>query len=213
MNVQNRRIETERKIVEALQRLLASSGFREVGVNAVAREAKVSKELIYRYYGGVDGILERLMKEQDFWPSLRNLNQRSAHVDPGKRIPDMVVNESRKLRGNAVLKEIRSWELIDKTELTAKLAEEREKASLEFLGRNDIAPDDDRVPLVALMLAGVLYLGLRSNTADSFMGIPLNSEEGWARLEAVLDRVLGDAFSGDDAADRPGPPGSGTEDG
>lgn len=200
MNVQNRRIATEKKIVDALKRLLARDGFREVGVNAVAREAEVSKELKYRYYGGVDGILERLMKEEDFWPSVKHLAEPSEHREPGDRIPDMVVKQSRLLRDNAVLKEIRSWELIDKNDLTAKLAEEREKASIAFLAQNDIAPEDDRVPLAALMLAGVLYLGLRSNTAENFMGIPLTTDEGWERLEKTVSRVLGEAFNpGDDA--------------
>jgi hypothetical protein len=77
------------------------------------------------------------------------------------------------------------------------LAQERETASLAFLKGQGIEAGDDRVPQIALMLAGVLYLSIRANTADSFMGIPLNSEAGWKRLEAAIEDLGQGVFSED----------------
>lgn len=186
MTHQKRRTETEKKIVDALREQLSENGFREIGINAVARRAGVSKELIYRYFGSVEAILERMMREQDFWPSARWLNQMSEEGDKHAPVANMIVRQGQFLRENKVLREIRNWELVDRNAVTAKLASEREQASLQFLEHHGIDPEDDKTPQIALMFAGMLYLTLRSNTADSFMGIPLDSEEGWARLDAAV---------------------------
>lgn len=208
MSIQRRRTNTEQKIVDALRDQLSENGFREIGINAVARRAGVSKELIYRYFGSVEAILERMMREQDFWPSLRWLNQISDEGDKHTPVANMILRQGQLLRDNNTLREIRNWELVDKNDLTGKLADERERASLQFLRDNNIDPADDKTPQIALLLAGVLYLTLRSNTAKSFMGISLDSKEGWARLEnAVMQsmhRIFPDYGSENAHQDRQG---------
>ena len=46
---------TKARIVDAVCGLLTRSGFRAVGVNAVAEAAGVDKVLIYRYFGEATG--------------------------------------------------------------------------------------------------------------------------------------------------------------
>ena len=41
--------ETKARILAAVGKLLAASGFRQLGINAIAREAQVDKVLIYQY--------------------------------------------------------------------------------------------------------------------------------------------------------------------
>jgi AcrR family transcriptional regulator len=197
MTHQKRRTETEKKIVDAMREQLSENGFREIGINAVARRAGVSKELIYRYFGSVEAILERMMREQDFWPSLRWLNQLSDDGDKHTPVANMILRQGRFLRENDVLREIRNWELVDKNDVTAKLADERERASLQFLRDYDIDPEDCRTPQIALLFAGMLYLTLRSNTADSFMGIRLDSDDGWDRLNEAVNRSVEQMFKDD----------------
>lgn len=194
MTHQKRRTETEKKIVNAMREQLSEHGFREIGINAIARRAGVPKELIYRYFGSVEAILERMMREQDFWPSLRWLKQLSGDGDKPTSAANMILRQGQFLRENDVLREIRNWELVDKNEVTAKLAEERERASLQFLKDHDLAPEDAKTPQIALLFAGMLYLTLRSNTANSFMGIPLDSEGGWDRLNDAVLRSIEQVF-------------------
>ena len=200
MKTQKRKAETKQKIVDALREQLSENGFREIGINAIARRAGVSKELIYRYFGSVEAILERMMREQDFWPSLHWLNQISDEGHIHNPVANMVVRQGQFLRDNKALREIRNWELVDKNELTARLANERERASLQFLQDHDIDLADDKTPQIALLLAGMLYLTLRSNTANSFMGIPLDSEKGWSRLEDAVIRSMNGIFSDNGSA-------------
>lgn len=191
---QKRRTETEKKIVDAMREQLAENGFRQIGINAIARRANVSKELIYRYFGSIEAVLERLMREQDFWPSLGLLNKISDEGNEHTPVANMVVRQGQYLREDCVLREIRNWELVDKNEVTAKLAEERESASLQFLKDRNIDPEGEKTPQIALLLAGMLYLTMRSNTADSFMGISLNSEKGWGRINDAVRRSAKQLF-------------------
>ncbi|WP_322786558.1 TetR/AcrR family transcriptional regulator [Advenella kashmirensis] len=63
----SRRENTERKLLNALEEQINATGMVGVGVNAVAKRAGVSKELIYRYFDGMPGLLLAWMQEQDFW--------------------------------------------------------------------------------------------------------------------------------------------------
>ncbi|TAG31161.1 MAG: TetR/AcrR family transcriptional regulator [Rhodobacterales bacterium] len=51
------RDETRQRILDAVLDLVAEEGFAALGVNAVARRAGADKQLIYRYFGGLDGLM------------------------------------------------------------------------------------------------------------------------------------------------------------
>lgn len=51
------RDETRQRILDAALDLVAEEGFAALGVNAVARRAGADKQLIYRYFGGLDGLM------------------------------------------------------------------------------------------------------------------------------------------------------------
>ncbi len=198
-------------------------------MNAVARRAGVSKELIYRYFGGAEPFLKTMMQKQDYCPSARYLKGTTEGECPRQRVRDMFLKQIAVLLSNDILREISSWEHFDNNELTNEPTIECEAASLDFLEGCGIAADEDRVSQIALMLvvwperkrptrqlayilknerisspargsprvpsvwvpplAGVLYLTIHSNSADSFMGIPLKSEAGWTRLENAIESM------------------------
>ena len=62
-----------RLLVDAVGRVLARQGFRSVKVNVVAREAGVDKVLIYRYFGGLPGLVAAFAHSGDFWPDVEEL--------------------------------------------------------------------------------------------------------------------------------------------
>src|SRR5512145_1953710 len=64
------REETEERLISAVATVLARDGFSGLGVNTVAREAGVSKVLIYRYYGGLDQLLGAYARGRAFWPTI-----------------------------------------------------------------------------------------------------------------------------------------------
>jgi len=48
---------TEKKIYDTFLSILKDKGPQGIGINAITKEAGVSKELVYRYFGGLKGLL------------------------------------------------------------------------------------------------------------------------------------------------------------
>lgn len=61
------RANTERKLISAVDSIVNTKGFKGLGVNKVAKEAGVSKILIYRYFGTFERLLKSCVHEKDFW--------------------------------------------------------------------------------------------------------------------------------------------------
>lgn len=194
----SRRANTERQILQALEAQILETGMGGVGINAVAKRAGVSKELIYRYFDGMHGLLLAWMQEQDFWTRNPGLlaAEESSHQSPGDLVLTMLRAQLETLMGNETLREVRRWELVEHNEVTATLAERREKAARGFIDRVDeLAPDDLDVPaLVGVILAGSVYLALRAKTATHFLGVPLTEPDGWARIDKAMQYLVARCF-------------------
>lgn len=188
----SRREQTEARILQALGDQIRETGMAGVGINAVAKRAGVSKELIYRYFGGLPGLMSAWMQKQDFWSSHPDLlkGDESSRRPPVELILSMLRAQIGALANNATLMEVRRWELIERNEVTAQLADRRERAARAFIDRVDGLTDEADVPaMVSIMLAGVLYLMLRSKTESQFLGVPLRTNAGWARLYGALEQL------------------------
>jgi AcrR family transcriptional regulator len=188
----SRREQTEEQILQALGDQIRETGMAGVGINAVAKRAGVSKELIYRYFEGLPGLMSAWMQKQDFWSSHPDLlkGDESSQRPPVDLILSMLRAQIGALANNETLMEVRRWELIERNEVTAQLADRRERAARSFIDRVDGLTDEADVPaMVSIMLAGVLYLMLRSKTEGQFLGVPLRTNEGWARLYAALEHL------------------------
>lgn len=190
----SRRERTERAILQALEDQIRETGMAGVGVNSVAKRAGVSKELIYRYFDGMPGLMMAWMQEQDFWTKRANVvkNDESSEQTPAALILAMLREQMDGLANNQALCEVRRWELIERNEVSAKLADRRESAARAFIDRVDGLADDVDVPaVVSIMLAGILYLMLRSKTEEYFLGVSLRTPEGWDRLWKATQHLTG----------------------
>ncbi len=54
------REDTTDRILNAALEILAAEGFAALGINPIARRAEADKQLIYRYFGGLEGLLQAL---------------------------------------------------------------------------------------------------------------------------------------------------------
>ena len=58
---------TERRLLDTIGQMINESGFEKIGINAVANQSGVSKILIYRYFGSVEGLMAAYIRQHDFW--------------------------------------------------------------------------------------------------------------------------------------------------
>lgn len=189
----SRREKTEQAILEALEAQLIEGGMQSVGVNAIAKRAGVSKELIYRYFDGLPGLMFAWMQGRDYWSSRAGVLRAddTSNLTPAALIRGMLHEQESVLARDQAVAAVRRWELIERTEVGDRLRARREREARTFIDRLDGLTDRADVPaFVAVLLAGILYLSLRAKTEDVFLGVPLRSEDGWDRIWGAVDLML-----------------------
>ena len=186
---------TSRRLINAVGSLLAKKGFVGVGVNAVAREAGVDKVLIYRYFGGLEGLIAAFAQEGDFWPSALELAggdlQKFSQMPLDERLSYFGSNFFQALKKRPVTQAIMAWEMIEPNGLTEELERIREEGIMEFFKmfftKEEI--NFDLQAVIMLLGAGISYLVIRSKHIDFYGGLELNSDEGWKRMEKAFENI------------------------
>ena len=181
------RLATRDDILAAVGRLLARDGFGSVGINAIAREAGVDKVLIYRYFGGLDALLEAWGHRNIYGAGSLRAATEGAGMTAADRAAAFLSAYVRDLRTSPEALEVSRWELVEDNPLTRRLAQAREAAGLSQLhdlgAPARLAEELDLPSVAAIITAGILHLALRARTAPEWLGIPLRTEKGWARIE------------------------------
>ncbi len=129
------RQQTEKRIVDAAIALLAEEGFAGFGVNAVAARAGVDKVLIYRYFSGLDGLLEFIGETEVLYPSA------AAMLDGD--LAGFFQNYQRALGANPLGASLHHWERVVDNPLTQAYRRQRkifwDDASRLLRPQNDCA--------------------------------------------------------------------------
>jgi AcrR family transcriptional regulator len=190
--------QTRKKIIAAVGRLLSRSGFRNLGVNAIAREAVVDKVLIYRYFGGIPELLRAYAEEGDFWPTAEELLAQFRGQLPQSNedlAATLLIEFGRALRRRPITQEILRWELLERNALTDALAHYREEQGMKLIRMIRDARGVDLQALGSLLSAGQTYLILRSKTAPVYNGLELGSDRDWKRIENNIRHLVRLAFA------------------
>jgi AcrR family transcriptional regulator len=195
---------TKERLLEAAVEVLSTKGFDSLGVNAVAERAGVSKVLIYRYFGSLEGLLEEVGRRLDpaSIGAMEKLVER--RLREGASVPE-VLEESlfelqARLEKDPLTQALLVWELSTENELTRSFARVREEAGerLNRVIRRHLPKesDIDLEAVIAILSGGMYYLGLRRRFVSSYNEVPLNKDEGWKRLaragRTMLEGLLRD---------------------
>lgn len=179
-------LKTRQAILAAAARLLARDGFRRFGISAVAREARVDKVLIYRYFGGTEALLRKLASEGGLFPELSVLLPAELSGSPRALARHALIEYARWLRRHPYALAVFRWELIEANQLTAAMAAFREDFARSLLARLPAGSSLDLPALAAILAAGVTLLALRSEPGSTFCNVPTCAESGWERIEKAL---------------------------
>ena len=187
----------EQDLLDAVGRLLVRDGVGSVGVNAVAREAGVDKVLIYRYFGGIDGLLRAFADSEAFWPSVEEvLGDDSAALegmDLAERWATGLVRYAQALRRRPITREVLAWELVEQSGFTEILRVRREAWFTELVDAlsEDVATSDTDLVATALVIAASIhYLVARSRLHADFSGLDLDSDAGWTAVEDTVHTIV-----------------------
>ena len=184
------REETESKLICAVGETIAASGFSNIGVNAIARQAGVDKKLIYRYFDGLDGLYKAYAASADFWPPVSEIlgtdadfaelkHQPFAHIM--RRVFARYVDA---IRARPLTMEILAWETLERNALTIELENVREQMGLALFAQMEQidVPAADWQAIVNIFSGAIHYLLVRGRKVRFFTGMDLHDDAAWNRL-------------------------------
>lgn len=183
---------TEAAIVDAAEALLLTHGWTGLNVQTLAAAAHVDRKLIYRYFEGVDGVVERLAARMDVWLQ-RTLaaEPASAAVTYRQFARESLLAWLRALRANPLILRLLAWELTENTPLLRRTEAARAAVFQAWMRarrpRLRVPPGGDLVALNAVLLASVQHLALSAPRGD-FGGVTLD-DAGWQRIEAAVSAL------------------------
>ncbi len=182
---------TEKKIYEAFLEILQETGHHSVGVNAIAKRAGVSKQLIYRYFGGMRGLLLEYAKQGDFFNTLL-LTSKDKEMD-AEDLRKFLQTALTEVRENTLMQEILRWQLFESTEDTKDLFRYTNSKITEVFASGD--KQLVRMPEFQLMIGGYIYFMLLSKFNKKFIALNLRENETWSIFDNAIMRMLDHAQS------------------
>ena len=196
--------QTKQKMLIAVESILAKEGYGGLGINRIAKEAGVSKALIYRYFGGLEGLITAYGESDRFWPRVSEVRGMSLEEFKALSLRDRCKSIFRNFR-KALEKRphtvaIYAWEMVSNNEIIKNLIAVRTQKSMNVVnemlsdGRNVYSDYD--YELTALLGASLLHLTIREHLESPFAGLKLQEEHTWERIEKALDVI----FTGLEAA-------------
>lgn len=193
------RARTEEAIVAAARSVLAEAGFQGFGVNAIARKAGCDKQLIYRYYGGLDGLAEAI--GNDVANSLGRQLTEQMRGTPASSYADLierlVLGFIEVLRADPLLQRVVAWEISEPTPMVLRFAAARAFVLRRWVERErgTLQPPEglDVAALNAVLIAAAQQLVLQASATGGFAGITLD-DAGWARIRASMQQIVHVAY-------------------
>ena len=193
--VERDREATEKRLIDTIGQMVAEQGFEKIGINAVAAQSGVSKILIYRYFGSVEGLLAAYIRKHDFWLNF------PLETPTKEKLPAFVKmmfkSQIEQLRNNPTLKMLYRWELSCNNDITVKLKEQREKTGchiVETVSQISGYPQKEMAVMASVVTASIIYLVMLGEFCPVFNGIAINEDSGWEQMlegiDVMVDKVL-----------------------
>lgn len=190
------RDETRAAILAAAQALLADEGFSGFGVNALARRSGFDKQLIYRYFGGLDGLVDALGEAMAGWVATHLAPALNQDLGPGygDLVEAVLIAYLDALRADSLMQKLVAWELSDPSPQVRRLSDQRARAMGNLVGRllGDRRPASglDAPALNAILIAAIQHLVLAGAASERFSGMRLANDADWDRAKAMLSRIV-----------------------
>lgn len=193
-----RRLRTEQSLVDAVDLILREKGVAELGVNAIAAKAGVEKVLVYRYYAGLDGLMEAYAARSDFWPSVDELlggegRPLLREKDVAALIAGTLANYAAALRKRPVTLDLLAWECAHRNPLTIALEKVREERTMELhrtLVAAGLPVTETLLATSNLLAAAINYLAARGREVRVFGGLGVRSDRDWTSIAQTIEVTM-----------------------
>lgn len=195
--------QTMQRLVDAVGAIIKKNGYKGLGLNAIAKEADVSKILIHRYFGGVDQLVEAYVLKNDYWiAKAGEVAVEAEGKTDNETLRDLVISL---LKGHFEYfdthEEMRSiilWEITEKTMLLNSVCLVREEVGSLLLEKVEplFAGSKKNIKgITAILVSGIYYMILHAKKNESTIcGIDVNSKEGQKEILDTIEQIVNWTF-------------------
>lgn len=191
---------TKQKLIDAVGKILVKDGFQSIKINKIESVSKVSKKLIYRYFGNIDGLIKAYLQQKDFW----NIELQKTPPDSKKaRIPvplpadeifAILKSNFDFLENSAEMQKLVLWGISEKNNTHKDIAVNREKYGEPLLKRADLvfgkSSVDFRAVAVLLVSAAYYIIPHTKILGTKMCGIDTTKKEGMERVLNAMHTVI-----------------------
>ena len=191
--------ETMQRLIDAVGRIIKNKGYKGLGLNAIAKEAEVSKILIHRYFGSVDQLVEAYVLKNDYWISKAGeVKIETSGKTDRESLKEVTI---KLLRGHFQYfnthEEMRSiilWEITERTMLLNSICLVREDIGNLLLEKAEPLFTDGKKnikAITAILVSGIYYMILHAKKNQSTIcGIDVNSKIGEQEILDAIDQIV-----------------------
>lgn len=193
------RARTEQRLIDAVGQIMAEDGFDQVGINRIASRSGINKILIYRYFGGLDGLLVAYFRQKRPIVSAERIEIDQLQDAPLDVVFDAcyqyLVDEYRLLRRDVEAQAFLKADLLRASGVYTPITTEKEEQLRRMIdGLSAIIQTDYGRPFSAIIVSALTLLTLTGQQHKTIFGIDLSTDEGWAQIEAALKNIFRGAY-------------------
>lgn len=197
--MQRDRALTEQRLIDAVGQVITENGFDQLGINKVAGRAGVHKILIYRYFGGLNGLLEAYYAQNRHVISSPALDIEQLKDAPLDEVFDAcyeyLINEYRLLRQNVEAREFLKASLMSNDGLFNPVATEKDGQFQRMVDELALLiKTENGRSFAAIVVSAMTLLTFMSQEKRTVLGIDLSTDDGWAQIEIALKNIYRGAY-------------------
>lgn len=183
---------SETQLIEAVSTIITEEGFSKIGINKIARTAGCDKVLIYRYFGGLDGLIAVWAKKHDFYiqayDTFINRIETVNEANLKQITKEILLAQLHFIRENKMHQELLLWELSGGLKFKAirDLREENGHKLQKILEQKVDTKDLNISMYITLLIASINYIVLSILEYPLFNGIDFSSDTSWTIYENTL---------------------------
>lgn len=187
--------ETEKRLLEAVSQIIENDGFTKIGVNRIANQAGCDKVLIYRYFGGLDGLLVEWAKRHDYYSfaysEFIDTIKRAESKDIKQIVKNVFMRQLYHLKDNVLMQELLVWELSGHSSFKG-IIEERERIGYKLQKELNrvLNTDSDNSMSIDIIVSAINYIVLFTRQYHKINGIDFSKPEAWDRMKSTISRYV-----------------------
>lgn len=188
------------KFLNAVGKILKTKGYTGLKINTIASTAGVDKKMIYKYFGGMDGLMDEYIRSRDYWSNVSAEQGQPIADDAGQTAAkELLHSQFDYLSTNKELQKLLLWRLSEERPSLRSMTEAQEQnGDMLFSAVADPhfgANSETFRAAMAVMISGIYYLNLYSEVnGNIFCGLDMKSAQGRKKVKETLSFMVDQCY-------------------